>query len=118
MADMTVLDFAAMVDDTFVDSRLIEYRLKSPSGDGQLVAAVLVDILDDGISLIYSFYDPELAYRGLGTFMILDQIRRTRGLGLPYLYLGYWIRGSRKMNYKSNFQPQERLTADGWAPAD
>jgi arginine-tRNA-protein transferase len=118
MADMTVLDFAAMVDDTFVDSRLIEYRLKSASNASPLVAAVLVDILDDGISMIYSFYDPELAGRGLGTFMILDQIRRAQRLGLPYLYLGYWIKGSRKMSYKANFRPQERLTADGWAAVE
>ena len=118
MADMTVLDFAAMVDDTFVDSRLIEYRYEDPDGAKPLAAALLTDILDDGISLIYSFYDPDLGNRGLGTFMILDQIRRARELGLPYLYLGYWIRGSRKMSYKSNFLPQERLTADGWAPAE
>ncbi len=117
MADMTVLDFAAMVDDTFVDSRLIEYRLNYKENGGQLVAAVLVDVLDDGISMIYSFYDPDLAGRSLGTFMILDQIQRARKMRLPYLYLGYWIRGSRKMSYKANFRPQERLTADGWAPA-
>jgi arginine-tRNA-protein transferase len=66
--------------------------------------------------MIYSFYDPGLASRGLGTFMILDQIKRAARMQLPYLYLGYWIKGSRKMSYKANFQPQERLTADGWAP--
>ena len=114
MADMTVLDFAAMVDDTFVDSRLIEYRLVSQDDERPLVAAVLIDVLDDGISMIYSFYEPDLARRSLGTFMILDQIARARRLGLPYVYLGYWIKGSQKMSYKADFQPQERLTADGW----
>lgn len=114
MADMTVLDFAAMVDDSFVDSRLVEYRLKSGDAAGQLVAAVLIDVLEDGLSMIYSFYDPELGKRSLGTFMILDQIGRARRLGLPYLYLGYWIKGSAKMSYKANFGPQERLTPDGW----
>ncbi len=64
--------------------------------------------------MIYSFYDPELEARGLGTFMILDNIARARRLGLPYLYLGYWVSGSRKMNYKARFLPQERLTAEGW----
>lgn len=115
MADMTVLDFAAMIDDSFVDSRLVEYRLSS-SGEapGRLVATVLIDILGDGISMIYSFYDPEAADRSLGTFMILDNIARVRRLGLPYLYLGYWVKGSQKMDYKARFMPQERLTADGW----
>jgi arginyl-tRNA--protein-N-Asp/Glu arginylyltransferase len=115
MADMTVLDFSAMVDDNFVDSRLVEYRVRTASHDnGRLIAAVLIDVLGDGISMIYSFYDPDEQKRGLGTFMILDNIARVRRLGLPYLYLGYWVRGSRKMDYKSRYLPQERLTADGW----
>jgi arginine-tRNA-protein transferase len=109
MAEMSVLDFAAMVDESFVDSHVIEYRL-----EGELVAAVLVDALDDGLSLIYSFYEPTLFRRGLGTFIILDQLIRTRDLGLDYLYLGYWVNGSDKMNYKARFLPQERLTAEGW----
>ena len=115
MADMSVVDFSAMVDDNFVDSRLVEYRVRNgDNGPGRLVAAVLIDILGDGISMIYSFYDPDEAERSLGTFMILDNIARVKRLGLPYLYLGYWVRGSRKMDYKSRFLPQERLTADGW----
>ena len=115
MADMTALDFAAMVDDNFVDSRLVEYRLRQTDGTpGPLVACVLIDVLGDGISMIYSFYEPDLARRGLGTLMILDNISRVKRLGLPYLYLGYWVRGSSKMDYKSRFLPQERLTADGW----
>jgi len=114
MADMTVLDFAAMVDDNFVDSRLVEYRLRGEDDSSTLVAAVLIDVLGDGISMIYSFYDPDLAVRGLGTFMILDNIARVKRLGLPYLYLGYWVRNSAKMDYKARFLPQERLTADGW----
>lgn len=112
MADMTVLDFSAMIDDNFVDSRLVEYRVR---GSGQLVGAVLIDILGDGISMIYSFYDSEERRRSLGTYMILDNIARVRRLGLPFLYLGYWVQGSRKMDYKSRFLPQERLTADGWS---
>ena len=115
MADMTVLDFSAMIDDNFVDSRLVEYRIRQGlPGAGQLVAAVLIDILGDGLSMIYSYYEPELEHRGLGTFMILDNLARAKRLGLPYLYLGYWVSGSRKMDYKARFVPQERLTADGW----
>jgi leucyl-tRNA---protein transferase len=115
MADMTVLDFAAMVDDTLVDSRIIEYRIPTAyQPSGELIAAVLVDLLNDGVSLIYSFYDPELEKRSLGTFIILDMIRRTARMGLHYVYLGFWISESHKMNYKSRFLPQERLSANGW----
>ena len=115
MADMTVLDFSAMVDDNFVDSRLVEYRVHDIIDPvGRLIGSVLIDILGDGISMIYSFYDPDEAARSLGTFMILDNIARVKRLGLPYLYLGYWVRGSRKMDYKARFLPQERLTAEGW----
>lgn len=115
MADMTVLDFSAMIDDNFVDSRLVDYRILDENGrPGRLVGAALIDILGDGLSMIYSFYDPAEARRSLGTLMILDSIARVRRLGLPYLYLGYWVRGSRKMDYKARFLPQERLTAEGW----
>jgi arginine-tRNA-protein transferase len=115
MADMTVLDFAAMVDDTLVDSRIVEYRAPTAyAPDGELVAAVLIDLLDDGLSMIYSCYDPLLAGRSLGTFIILDTILRTERMGLPYTYLGFWVRGSRKMDYKARFLPQERLGPEGW----
>lgn len=121
MADMTVQDYAAMIEDTFVDTRVVEYRLRpeiSLAGPdmrkGPLVAAALSDVLDDGLSMIYSFFEPTEFNRGLGTFMILDHIERARRLGLPYLYLGYWVRGSAKMDYKQRFKPQEHLTEDGW----
>ncbi len=78
------------------------------------MAAVLVDMLDDGLSLIYSFYEPAMPKRSLGTFIILDNIQRAKRMGLDYLYLGYWVNGSKKMEYKSRFLPQERLTPDGW----
>lgn len=113
MADMSVLDFAAMVDESFVDSHLTEYRLKSGDED-ELVGSVLVDKLEDGLSLIYSFYDPNLNHRSLGTYIVLEQIERARKLNLSYLYLGYWVKGSVKMAYKARFLPQERLTPDGW----
>jgi arginine-tRNA-protein transferase len=120
MADMTVLDYAMMVEDSHVETRIIEYRRRGPDtgitgrGTGPLLAVALSDILNDGLSMVYSFYDPALDARSLGTFMILDHIERARTLGLPYVYLGYWVEGSRKMDYKGRFLPQQRLTSDGW----
>jgi leucyl-tRNA---protein transferase len=120
MVDMTVLDYAMMVEDSHVTTQIIEYRRRGPDtaingrGQGPLIAASLTDVLDDGLSMVYSYFDPEMAERSLGTFMILDQIARARALGLPYLYLGYWVAGSRKMDYKARFLPQERLMAPGW----
>jgi arginine-tRNA-protein transferase len=115
MADMTVLDFAAMVDDTTADSRLVEYRFsESHEKAGELVCSVLMDILGDGLSLIYSFYEPSYDYRSLGTLVVLDAILRAERLGLNYVYLGYFVKGSHKMEYKGRFMPQERLTPEGW----
>jgi arginine-tRNA-protein transferase len=64
--------------------------------------------------MVYSFFDPEEADRSLGTFMILDHIERAKKMGLAYVYLGYWVPGSRKMDYKGRFLPQERLMPSGW----
>ena len=120
MIDMSVLDFSLMIEDSHVDTTLIEYRRRGPDtfingrGTGPLIATALTDILSDGLSMVYSFFDPEVSDRSLGTFMILDHIERTKKLGLPYLYLGYWIDGSRKMDYKARFTPQERLGLNGW----
>ena len=98
---MSVLDFAAMVDDTITDSRIVEYRFGPlhPQA-GELVCAVLIDILGDGLSLIYSFYEPSYDSRSLGTLVVLDAIMRADRLDLPYVYLGYYVEGSRKMEYK------------------
>ena len=120
MADMTVLDYAMMVEDSHVETKLVEYRTHGPDsringrGAGALMAVALTDVLSDGLSMVYSFYDPEHRKRSLGTFMILDHIARARRMGLAYVYLGYWVRDSRKMDYKGRFLPQERLLADGW----
>jgi len=120
MADMTVLDFAMMIEDSHVDTRMVEYRQRGPDssvngrGSGDLLAVALTDVLTDGLSMVYSFFDSEHASRSLGTFMILDHIARARRMGLPYVYLGYWVQGSRKMDYKGRFLPQQRLTPDGW----
>jgi len=71
-------------------------------------------VLGDGLSMVYSFFEPDQAGRSLGTFMVLDHIARAQRMGLAFVYLGYWVRGSRKMDYKSRFLPQERLSPDGW----
>lgn len=115
MVDMSVLDYAMMVEDSHVETRLVEYR-RPPEGQhpGELVAVSLTDILSDGLSMVYSFYEPDHESRSLGTMMILDHIARAKSLGLPYLYLGYWVEGSKKMDYKARFLPQERLGMVTW----
>jgi leucyl-tRNA---protein transferase len=124
MADMTVLDYSMMIEDSHVDTRVIEYRRRgidsgiTGKGIGDLIAVCLTDEMSDGLSMVYSFYDPQLQDRSLGTFMILDHIRRAKLMGLPYLYLGYWVEGSKKMDYKARFKPQERLLSPGWVRVD
>ena len=83
-------------------------------GEGPLISMALTDILADGLSMVYSFFDPDYSDRSLGTLMILDHIQRARRMGLPYVYLGYWVAGSPKMEYKQRFRPQERLGPRGW----
>jgi arginine-tRNA-protein transferase len=118
MADMTVLDYAMMIEDSHVDTRIVEYRRRrSEPGSGrrgELLAVALTDVLKDGLSMVYSCFEPVEAHRSLGTLMILDHIARARRMGLAYVYLGYWVHGSRKMDYKARFLPQERLAPDGW----
>ena len=100
-----------MIEDSHVETRLLEYRARDTGG---LVACCLSDYLADGLSMVYSFFDPRLESRLLGAFMILDHLARTIDLGLDHLYLGYWVEGSPKMDYKARFLPQERLGMDGW----
>ena len=110
MTDMTVLDYQQMVEQTPVDTFLLEYRRP----DGQLIACALSDRIEDGLSMVYSFFEPEESRRSLGSFMIADHVRLAAELGLPYVYLGYWVQGSEKMDYKSRFQPLEIMTREGW----
>lgn len=120
MADMTALDYSMMIRDSYVDTKVVEYRKRDAdsgiTGDskGPLLAVALTDVLVDGLSMVYSFYDPEQSKRSLGTHIILDHIQRAKQMGLPYVYLGYWVEGSQKMDYKAAFTPQERLQGDGW----
>ncbi|MEN9708481.1 MAG: hypothetical protein RIQ68_889 [Pseudomonadota bacterium] len=120
MADMSVLDYSMMIEDSHVETRVVEYRPRgidtflNGRGDGPLMAVCLTDVLSDGLSMVYSYYDMAQADRSLGTFMILEHIERARRMGLPHVYLGYWVDGSRKMAYKARFLPQERLGMQGW----
>lgn len=111
MADMDMFEFAAMVEETPIRSRLIEY-----STQDELTAVCLTDILDDGLSMVYSFFDPANDKLSLGTYVILDHIAIARELGLPYVYLGYWVPGSPKMDYKAKFKGLEVYRGGVWTP--
>ncbi|MFO1240219.1 MAG: arginyltransferase [Sphingomonadaceae bacterium] len=116
MAGMDEIDFADMVEQTPVNTFVIEYREPSVNGmPGRLVGACLTDQQGDGLSMIYSFFAAQDETRvGLGNFIIMDHILRAAAAGLPYVYLGYWIQGSSRMEYKTKFRPIERLGPDGW----
>ena len=117
MATMDEVDYSDMVEHTPVTSYVVEYREPSVDGvaPGRLVGACLTDKQGDGLSMIYSFYDPDHAEReGLGNFIILDHIRRTAESGLAYTYLGYWVEGSARMQYKVRYRPLERVSRTGW----
>jgi len=117
MAEMTWDDYVAMVEDTTVRTHLVEYRAPSENGGpGALCACALVDTLADGLSLVYSFFDPAFARQSPGSFMILDHLNQASAQKLPHLYLGYWVRGARKMDYKARFSPLEILDPAGWRP--
>ncbi|MCS6761765.1 MAG: arginyltransferase [Candidatus Devosia symbiotica] len=118
MTQMSAIDYEYMVEDTPVQSILIEYRLRDHP-DNTLVAVALTDVMPDGLSMVYSFYDPELVHRSLGTFLILDHIAQIRSTELDYVYLGYWVKDSPKMAYKTQFQPlQVQRGPLGWVLLD
>jgi leucyl-tRNA---protein transferase len=110
MAAMTYGDYRAMIEDSPVATRLVELRHAA----GALAGACLLDLLDDGLSAVYSFYDPADGNRSLGNLLVLSLINEARTLGLPYVYLGYLISDSPKMAYKARFRPLEGLGSSGW----
>ncbi len=120
MAEMDEIDFADMVEQTPVTTYMIEYREPPVDGrPGKLVGVCLTDQQSDGLSMVYSFFDPASKHRpGLGTFIILDHIQRARNARLPFVYLGYWVKGSARMQYKVRFHPIERLGPSGWRRFD
>jgi leucyl-tRNA---protein transferase len=115
MSDMGLFDYVAMVEETPVDTQIVEYRRPGVNGEpGPLIACALTDMLRDGLSMVYSFFHPGEDARSLGTYMILDHIREARSREMPHVYLGYWVEGSDKMSYKTRFRPMEALNRDGW----
>jgi arginine-tRNA-protein transferase len=110
MASMSFYDYRAMVEDTPIETHMIEFR----DTEDRLVGACLADRLGDGMSAVYSFFEPALAEQSLGTLTILWLVERARTLGLPYVYLGYWVPESRKMAYKARFRPSEILAGGAW----
>lgn len=110
MASMSFYDYRAMVEDTPVETFIVEFR----DPDTRLISACLTDRLGDGLSAVYSFYAPGIDKRSMGTHAILWLIERARALGLPYVYLGYWVPESRKMAYKARFRPAEILVSGTW----
>ncbi|SET82984.1 arginyltransferase [Oceanicella actignis] len=114
MAEMDVYEFAAMIEETPVRTRVIEYTIRDEHDRERLIAACLTDVLEDGLSMVYSFYDPDMPRRSLGAFMILDHVEIARQAGLPYVYLGYWVPGSEKMDYKARFRPFEIYQREAW----
>ena len=113
MSDMDADDFTAMIEETNVESKLIEYYAKK-NGELELISFSLVDILDDGISMVYSVFNPDFKEKSLGTYMILDHNNLALEMGLQYVYLGYWVKGSTKMDYKKRFSALEVFTNDKW----
>jgi arginine-tRNA-protein transferase len=111
MADMDVFEFAAMIEESSIETRVIEYYNKNI-----LESVCLTDFLSDGLSMVYSFFDPGKSKQSLGTYMILDHIALAVELEVPYLYLGYWVPGSSKMDYKVNFKGVEIFQNNSWQP--
>jgi arginine-tRNA-protein transferase len=110
MSEMSAHDYTSMVEETPISTGLVEYRTAA----GKLFACSLTDRLGDGLSMVYSFYDPSAEPRSPGTHMILDHVAYAASLGLAHLYLGYWVAGCRKMDYKRRFRPLEALGPQGW----
>lgn len=117
MAGMDAFEFAAMIEETPVQSRIVEYYQDHSEGQ-KLVAACLTDVLDDGLSMVYSFFDPEFHKLSMGKFIILDHIQMAKEASLPYVYLGFWVPGSSKMDYKSKFKPLEIYKNSAWESLD
>ncbi|MEQ1888002.1 MAG: arginyltransferase [Alphaproteobacteria bacterium] len=114
MAAMDAFDYQMMVEDSPITTYLLELRQPDGDEEGRLMAACITDVVGDGLSMVYSFFDPGEQRRSLGSCMILRHIELAREMKLSYVYLGYWIEGSRKMHYKSRFQPLELLGPGGW----
>ena len=114
---MTWQDYSEMVDGSVTRSILVEYWQphENPEAKKELVGVAHVDILDDGLSMLYSFFDPGRPKSSLGTFMILDNVNLAKEHGMKYVYLGFWVPGSEKMGYKAKFSALEALRSGKWS---
>ena len=110
MSNMTPIDYISMIENTDVNTHITEYINEK----NQLIGCALIDPLSDGLSMVYSFFNPNMSKYSLGNFIILDQIKKCQEQELNYLYLGYWIKDCQTMTYKTRFQPLEYLTNQGW----
>lgn len=115
MSEMNYRDYSEMVGGSPVQSLIFEYR-DGPEEDAPLIAVAITDVLRDGFSMVYTFFNPTMQRRGLGHYMILDHISYAQDMGLPHVYLGYWIKDSPKMDYKRRYKPLEVLDGDQWRP--
>lgn len=111
MASMGAIDYASMIEESTVDTSIVEFRDR----DGRLIGTLLTDSLSDGFSAVYSFFDPARGPESIGTWMVLWLIERAKRARLPYVYLGYWVERSEKMSYKARFRPLQALGHKGWA---
>ncbi|NRB12825.1 MAG: arginyltransferase [Rhizobiales bacterium] len=119
MSEMGVMDYAKMIAESSVNTKIFEYYLQPQDGqEPQLVAVALTDIMSDGLSMVYSFFEPSMAKLSLGTYIILDHIQKAQQENIPHIYLGYYIDGCQNMEYKAKFTPQELFDGLKWRPAD
>ena len=114
MANMDYPDYQSLIENNPVDTNVVEFHVPNKGR----AAACLMDRVENGLSAVYSFFDPALDKRSLGSFVILVLIEKAQAAGLPYVYLGFWIEASRKMRYKSRFEPIQGFGPDGWRPLD
>ena len=110
MAKMDFFEFQNLVEETPVETSVVEFR----DADDRLVGAILIDNLESGVSAVYSFFDPDEGKRSLGSEMLLWLIDLAKTRSFDYIYLGYWVKGSPKMAYKAKFTPLEVCTIRGW----
>ena len=117
MSGMDQAEFSSMIEESSVKTILCEYSIQNEQTE-TAVAVSLTDIIEDGLSMVYSFYEPKLAEQSLGKYMILDHINLTKEMNLEHLYLGYWVKGSAKMDYKSQYNPLEVFINGKWSQLD
>lgn len=116
MDDHGTADFDQFLISAWGQGRFLEIRRAQPHATGELLAVAVTDVVAEALSAVYTFYAPEAADRGLGTFAILQQIAWARRDGRAHLYLGYWIEGHRKMEYKRRYRPLEAFDGQRWLP--